>query len=333
MAETWQRFHEAGNLAIGRGLYDTAIAEYMRALSIAEKTADYSSQAETLRALAKTYLDLGRTNEARDSITKAKDLDLSYWGEESQVVSDDTFLLAEVLRREGDFTTARKLYEQVLSMRTIFFGAKHDETLLAIVRLIWIALEEGRYAELLQLTYRAAEVYRDIHPEGGFGKAIDLKALLQPYMVKGKYVEGELIYERALQVLRKVLGDRNLDLAEVLSDCSEVMKLANKHLSAWRLSSRSDAMSEIYSLERQADMFIQTENFQAAEVAFRRLLTNLQKRTAPDKTIVNRALTKYAEVVFKLGRATDAELLKRRAHNWQEHNQALDKPLNLLFWL
>jgi hypothetical protein len=237
--------------------------------------------------------------------------------------------LAEVLRREGDFCTARALCEKVLSIRTIFLGDIHDETLKVLLRLIWIALEEGRHEGLINLTHQANKIFQHLHPAGMFGKTLDMKTLLQPYILQERYLEAELISERALQVLRTVIGDRTPDMAEVLSDCSKVMKMANKHLSAWKLLSRSEAMNEVYSLERQADTFMHTGDFQQAEIAFRQLLANLQKRTTPDKVLVSRVLKKYADVAFKLGRVTDAELLQRRAHDWERrYDEIPDKPLD-----
>jgi tetratricopeptide (TPR) repeat protein len=331
--ESWQHFHEAGNLAIARGLYDNAIAEYKKALAVALQTSDHSSHAQTLRALAKTYLEVNKIHEAKQTISEARDLDISFWGDDSQNVGEDVFILAEILRREGDLVNARKLYEQVLSIRTIFLGDNHEEVLDVLLRLVWIGLEEGRYDGLVKLTHRATEIFRQVHPAGVFGKSLNMEALLQPYMVQGRHLEAELICQRALHVLRTVLGDRNPDIVEVLNDYSAVMKAAKKHLSAWHLKSRSQSMNELNSLERQADTFVHTGNLQEAEVCLRRLLANLQKRVAPDRILVSRVLRKYADVVLKLGRATDAELLRRQAHNWEPHDELSDVPPDLLFWL
>ena len=44
----------------------------------------------------------------------------------------------------------------------------------------------------------------------------------------------------------------------------------------------------------------------------------MRKRTAPDKSVVTRALRKYSDTMFKLGRLSDADLLKRQADRWEE---------------
>jgi tetratricopeptide (TPR) repeat protein len=335
-AESWERLFETGNLAIARGLHETAIAEYTRALTVAENTSDYFAQAETLRALAKTYLETNKISEAKQSISKAKDLDVSFWGPDNQHVAEDTFILGETLRREGDFLSARDLYNQVLTIRTTLFGDTHEETLNVFLRLIWTGLEEGRYEELVKVTDHAAKVFRDLHPAGMFGRWLNLQALLQPYLAQKRYIEAELICERTIGILRAILGDRNLELSEILNDCSEIMKQANKHLSSWSLKSRSEAMNDVYSLERQADSLVHQGEFQQAEQLLRRLLANLRKRTAPDKTLVSNALKQYANVLFKQGRCTDAEILQRQAHDWEDKyttsKQATNAGSSPLFW-
>jgi tetratricopeptide (TPR) repeat protein len=330
--DSWQYSQDAGNLAIARGLYDTAIAEYERALVIAKKSANLASKAETLRALANVYLVTDKIQAAKEHIIEAREIDLSFWGEQSHVLANDDFLLAAVWQRQGDLHNARKLFMESLSIKTALLGQYHEEIFQLLVYLIWVALEEGHQSDLMKFSYQAYELFKQVHPEGMFAKSLLIKSFLMHYIAEGRYIEADAICTRLIYILRNILGDHNRDLAEAMSDCAEVMKLANKHLNAWHLKSRSLKMDDLFTFERQADALMHKGEYEEAQILLRRLLDNLRKRTAPDKTVVTRVLRKYSDTMFKLGRLSDADLLKRQADRWEQPDPPEEAIPGALFW-
>jgi len=116
-------------------------------------------------------------------------------------------------------------------------------------------------------------------------------------------------------LFRTLFGDHNPDLSCVLNDYAQIMQQNDRHLRSWRLQIRSKIMEEMYSLEHLATTCMQTGDLAQAEIYFRRLLSNLRKRVAPDNELVNRVLSKYAELLDRLGRANDAIAVRTRVED------------------
>jgi len=322
--QTWEHFHESGNMAFYRGMLENALTDYFRALTVARQTRDASALAETLRAIAKTYLEVGQAADAKKAAAEAWELDKAYWGEESQNVNEDLALLGEVLRLEGDLARARNVFEKVLSFRIELFGFGHESSLEMFMKLIWVDLEEGRYEGLVDMTKCAVDSFSHVQPVGTFGHYFKLTALLQPYIEQGRYQEAEIIADRAMLVLRLVFGEKNSELNAVMSEYYEIMKQISERVNITRWQSKSDVASEIYSLELEADTFAKAGELGAGMAILRRLLANLYKRTIPDRAMVSRVLAKYAGGLDRLGRSQDAEILRRRSHRLWHHPGSYD---------
>jgi len=243
---------EAGNRAFGGGLFESALNNYLQALELAKKTADLSFISDSSRGLAKTYLQLGKVEEALHAAQEADANDREFWGYENQQVCEDMFLTAEALRRQENFAQARKLFARVRELNVMFFGEMHDHTLEVLVKLIWLDLQEGRSESLDSLTQHAVEVFSTLHPAGAFTKALNIKFLLQPYMEQNRQQDAELISNRIQQTLRTVLGATHPEIRQALSDCSAVMKTANRHMAAWHLQSRADVIEKKDAVDRWA---------------------------------------------------------------------------------
>ena len=166
------------------------------------------------------------------------------------------------MRREGDLHSARKLFMDSLSIKTILLGQYHEEIFQILVHLLWVALEEGHQSDLTKFSYQASELFQQFHPEGMFAKSLLIKSFLSHYITEGKYIEADSICTRLIYILRNILGDHSRDLAEAMADCAEMIKLANKHLNAWHLKSRSIKMDDLFTLERQADALIRKGEYE-----------------------------------------------------------------------
>ncbi len=322
--QTWEHFHEAGNMAFYRGLHENALSDYFRALAIARQAKDPSALAETLRAIAKTYLANGKVAESKKCAVEAWELDHAYWGFESQNVNEDLALLGEILRLEGDLARARNVFEKVLSFRVALFGYGHELCLEIFMKLIWVDLEEGRYEGLVSMTKCAVDSFCHVQPARTFAQYFGLTALLNPYIEQGRYQEAEIIADRAMLVLRTVFGDKNSELNAVMSEYYEIMKQVSEQVNIARWQSKSDVANEIYSLELEADTLARAGELGAGMATLRRLLANLYKRAIPDKSMVSRVLGKYAGGLERLGRSEDAEILRRRSNRLWHHPGSYD---------
>ena len=247
----WEQIYETGNRAFAGGLYSAALTSYLQALESATESGDQQAIAHTQRGLSKTYLEIGKVEEAKEAAAGAGEIDRTFWGYDNQEVAEDKFLLAECLRRQGNFEEARELFEEVLTLRSNLFGETHDDSLEVIVRLIWLDAQEDRSEGLTNHLRRAEEIFSRLHPSGALTKALNLRALLQPYRDEHRLQEAELIAQRILQAMRTVFGGAHPELRHAFAECSTVMKMANKNLSAWRLQAQSDLLQRKESANSQ----------------------------------------------------------------------------------
>ncbi len=128
MSNSWQQLYETANSALSRNLFEPALSNFLEATEVARRKGDQDELGQSLRGLAKTYIQLGNYDAAYGAACEAENLDRAFWGFDNQQVSDDMFLAAEALRRQGKKDEAKLLFEQVIAIRTALFGEQHDET-------------------------------------------------------------------------------------------------------------------------------------------------------------------------------------------------------------
>lgn len=238
----WERIYETGNRAFGGGLYPAALTSYLEALEAAAKSGDHQAIARTQRGLAKTYLELDKVEEAKQAAAQAAELDREFWGYDNQEVAEDKFILAESLRRLGNFEESRQLFEEVLAVRVSLVGETHDDSLAVIVKLIYLDAQEDRGDLLTERMRRAEEIFARLHPSGTLTKALNLKSLLQQLKDANREQEAMSIAQRILQAMRTVFGGAHPELRHAFAECSAVMKMANQNLSAWRLQAQANIL-------------------------------------------------------------------------------------------
>lgn len=219
----WNQLCDQAQKALASGLYDAALTSFLGALAAARRADDQPSISETLRHLAQLYLHIGSVAEAQKAATEAAEIDRSFWGSENPQLSSDEFLLAEALRRQGSYAEARELLQSVLALRSKIYGEDHSETLSALIRLIWLDLQQDRQDSLLQDMRLAAEVFAKCQTKESFSEVLDLKFFLQPYMEHPGH-EVESLCHTIQSAARTVFGGDHKEIPLIDDDCAAVMK-------------------------------------------------------------------------------------------------------------
>ncbi len=241
MEMTWQTLFENGNLLYRGRLFDRAESKYLEALASARSQGEQSWVGDTLRALARTYLLMEAAESAEKAATEAEEVDRSYWGYENQQVAEDMYLLAEAKHMSGNLTQAREIFDRTLEVRIALFANDHDDVLAVLIRLIWIDLEEGdsRGTLITNMRQTTAMFFR-LHPQGDFARKLEVPALLKPYLDHEMPSEVLKIFERLQRAMRITLGNTNPEIAGLLADCADVLKLANNQLPELQKKPKSD---------------------------------------------------------------------------------------------
>jgi Flp pilus assembly protein TadB/tetratricopeptide (TPR) repeat protein len=219
----YEKLSDAGNRALASGLYDSAISNFSSALENARRLNDQHAIGETLRKLSKSFLAVGRMQEAQQTASEAETVERNFWGTENEQVAECMYLLAEALRRQGEFTRARDLFEHVLAVRDHFLGEAHDETLAVWTRLIWCDLEENNIGRSIERIRQAYETFSKAHPQGVFSHFLDMRFLLNTYIARNHLNDAETIFQRAQSAMRTALGDQHPEIAHLVEEGTAVL--------------------------------------------------------------------------------------------------------------
>jgi len=180
-----------------------------------------------------------------------------------------------------DYSEAEQRFRDVLNVRREALGDGHRDVAVAMTGLLAVLLSSGRDDEAMQLAPKALSIY--IQQEGGdrLGKAI---IDFQTGVVARKRGELKVAiqkYEEALQVLRKVLGQKHPAVALVLGEMAGLLKEAKE--------------------------------FERAEVAIREALAIARQLTGKGHPQMIQALSELAEWRVKQFDYAEAEALYREA--------------------
>jgi len=253
MEISWQNSFETGNLLYRGRLFDRAESKYLEALAFARSQGEQSWVGDSLRALARTYLLMEAPESAEKAATEAEAVDRAFWGYENQQVAEDMYLLAEAKHMSGNLAQAREIFDRTLEVRIAVFVNDHDDILAVLIRLMWIDLEEGDSRGTLITNMRqATAMFARLHPQGDFARRLEVPALLKPYLDHEMPSEALLIFERLQKAMRIVLGNTHPEIAGILADCADVLKLANNQLPELRKKPKSDVANK----SKTADLWL-----------------------------------------------------------------------------
>ena len=253
MEMTWQQLFENGNLLYRGRLFDRAESKYLEALAFARSQDEQSWVGDSLRALARTYLFMEAAESAEKAATEAGEVDRAFWGYENQQVAEDMYLLAEAKHMSGDLAQAREIFDRTLEVRIALFVNDHDDVLAVLIRLIWIDLEEvDSLGTLITNMRQATAMFARLHPQGDFARRLEVPALLKPYLDHEMPSEALMIFERLQKAMRIALGNTHPEIAGIMADCADVLKLANNQLSELRKKPKSDVANK----DKTADLWL-----------------------------------------------------------------------------
>lgn len=234
---------EAGNLAFVREMYDDARRHFEQALQAVHNVAEIDPVvAEIQRCLAQVYWKTGRLDEAEHAARVALEADEQFWGAEPLQSANGLLLMSEILRKKGDFERASGYLERCLALREREFGITNDQTLEVYARLIALYLESGRSNGLEDLHRQVLPAYQQCFPTGSWTNFLQLRGLMLEYVAEGRHRQAERILKTETSVLTKLLGPRHREVAALAQLAVELMHLENRHLGAWRQTSKTERL-------------------------------------------------------------------------------------------
>jgi serine/threonine protein kinase len=211
-----------GNTYLALGLYAKAESQLRRALDLRRgiTPGDPALVAQSLSDLAECRLsgdvDVSALAAADTLVEQALGIRIDLWGPEHPEVAASLFQLAELRRSQERISEAESLHAHVLAIREKLLGKTHPDVAQSLTALAEVVPEAERGAAYIR---RALEISQSSHA----GDHPDVASALAKvaYIVGprlGKEAEAESLQIRALEMERRIWGDRHPRTAEAMGD-------------------------------------------------------------------------------------------------------------------
>jgi tetratricopeptide (TPR) repeat protein len=270
-------------------------------------------------------------------------------------------IAGEEALQEGDYACAETMwlaaYEQAKKFKK--FDARFAVTLEGLGEALW---HQGKYAEATALCEQVLEIFKITrgieHPDVG----VTANNLAMLYKAQGKYEQAELLYQRAIEIMTRSLGPDHHDVSYLLSNYKDLLRImgrsstvesrASAPVTAEQLTKSgqfqtisikpqekliNDTMSQDRLMPAQvgeqtwaqyrqsAEQALMVGDFSKAEEMWHGAMRRADnfKESDPRLTIT---LESLAEVLWKQGKYSDAEVLCRRTMQIYEDTLGFHHP-------
>ncbi|NEQ48649.1 MAG: tetratricopeptide repeat protein, partial [Leptolyngbya sp. SIO3F4] len=211
------------------------------------------------------------------------------------------------LKAQGRYGEAEPLYKAALAMRKLLFGSEHPAVAHSLNNLATLYESQGRYEEAEPLYRKALATRRRLrslfsgtHPavrslnnQAGFflqDQGVDgeaeiaqiLNNLAGLYDNQGRYGKAEPLYEQALEMRKRLLGDNHPDVAASLNNLARLYTNQGRDGEAEPLYQRALAMNKrllgethpaiAVSLNNLAGLYTSQERYGEAEPLYQQAL-------------------------------------------------------------
>ena len=193
--------------------------------------------------------------------------------------------LANLYKNEGRFSKAEKLYRQALDLCKKIFGEKHFSYLLLQNNLANLYKSLGRYEEA-EIIYKQNLQKLSEQSEETLQYAQVLNDMAVLYREAGKFAETEPLLNKALDIRKKIVGEKSAEYAETLQNLASLHKLMGRYQEAATeyqkvLSIRKEVLGQSHpdyatTLNALANLYKKTNNLDKAEPLYLEAL-NIRK--------------------------------------------------------
>jgi serine/threonine-protein kinase len=293
--------------------------------AVQELESSFSNEAEVRaaiqRTIGKTYLELGRFEEAQPLLVSALETRRALFGEVHPDVADSLQDLAYLKLDRGEFAEAGRLYREALRMHRELPG-QESQVAVDLNGLAMVLFEMGDFEAAEPFQREALELRRELDGEEGrlFSTVLnDLAIILE---AKGEFEEAEDLYRRSLAIDRKLFGDEHPDVATttnnlglLLADAkgSEAAEPLFREALAIRRKVLGEHPDTAVSLSVLGQILSEKGDTAGAEQVYREALAMQRRLLGNEHTELTSTLNNLARVLGKAGKYEEAETLYREA--------------------
>lgn len=333
----WEVAEEAGEAALKKEDYATAVEKFREALSQCEAVDPESLDVATLcRLLAQAGKPLGHIAEMeplykRTLAIRTKKLGLDH--EDTLTVMQN---LAICYGNQRRFSEATAQFRQALPLYERKMGKESDAVATVLSNIAWSLRGEQKYSEAQSVSKRAVEILEKNHGANNLDVALEQRNLANLYNDLGQYAESAALYKRVLQVQESLLGLEDLAVASTLvklggvylnsGRSSEALDVTKRALRIDELKLAADDLEIANVLDNLANIYLDQGLYSEAEALYKRALTINESKLGPNHIDVANVLANLAMVYQYQAHYDEAEALLKRSLSIQEKTLGADHP-------
>jgi serine/threonine protein kinase/tetratricopeptide (TPR) repeat protein len=305
----------------GGGKRDVTVVEALRksADKVERSYKDEPLLAATARqAIGKTFLGLGRLDDAEPLLQQALGARRAAFGPAHREVAESVAELASLHSQRGRYEEAAKEQREAVSILEKTSGPESEPVAEALTQLTNILFLKGEYDEAKRLAQRALETRRRLFGPRSEKFAATLSELSTVVgSGKGDYTQAEALVRECLAIRREVLGPENADVAATLNDLAviraarrdfkEAESLYREALAIHRKVLGEEHPVVASCLENLAGVLFRTGRYREALELLDQVLALRKKGLGEDSLAVARTLHNRAVVLNRAGQKAAAE--------------------------
>jgi CHAT domain-containing protein/tetratricopeptide (TPR) repeat protein len=213
-----------GVALLSMGKIDEAEAVHRRAIPLMERAigATHPDYAIGLQNLAEVYMRQAKYAEAITLFKQALAIKLQTYSTEHLDLTTTLTSLAIALGNLQRFEEAEQIEQSALAIRRKSLPADHPEIGKSYNILGTFSYDVEKYAASEELYRRALAIYEKALPGHAFEASV-VQNLANALNAQGKYLEAQKLYDRALEIEIKALGEDHPDVAGTLYNYSSTL--------------------------------------------------------------------------------------------------------------
>jgi tetratricopeptide (TPR) repeat protein len=224
--------------------------------------------------------------------------------------------------RQGRYSEAIPLAEQVLDLRRIILGENHPDVANSLNNLAFLYYSQGHYSEAEPLYQQALKILQTALGENHPDIATSLNNLAGLYQDQGRYSEAEPLFQQAFKIRQTALGENHPDVANSLNNLAGFYRDQGRYSEAEPLFQqafkiRQTVLGENHpdvaqSLNNLALLYQDQGRYSEAESLYQQAL-KIRQTAGENHPDVASSLNNLAGLYQDQGRYSEAESLYQQA--------------------
>lgn len=325
-------FIDLASLYLQHRKYTEAEALYRQAIAFLGTLGPFDERARdavfSISQLGERFLSQGRSIEAGEIFRRLLAYKERVLGPVHIQLTFSLNQLGWLHERDGRYGEAEKFYKRALAMQEELVGVEHPDLIYTLYWLTRLSRKQGRTVEADRFQTRALTIQKKtdrLNPFVGHGLPAAARITKSAYLWRrrGRYIQSEFQFIRALRIREKLLGNENPVVILSHSDLASIYKVQGLYDRSERLYLQAGKVAEralgpdhpvlALLLDNRAVLYLTQNRYAEAEPLIKRSLAIFEKARGPVHADVATSLNNLASLYRMQEKYAEAEAAAKRS--------------------